>query len=253
MQGKIEKCRNEVEFCLVKIANKVGTDVFSLKRSLRNLMWDTTLATGGKGDLGKSGVTVQFKETSFLLRTKKSFSFELLDLVTDNLHKRVVAQEHKEIAQLNTCFSTMQEFSYPNVGCCMDDADLSRSKKLKSVIDSYFQEEDNVKNAEEIPLSTDVEPDLSSTIRKFLNVHGADLGSKLTGRAIARIFHGIDSPRYPAKTWGAARRFWRCKINVDFNSIIKSATADRTAHASDVPGPEADLVNSLLLRRFDAK
>ncbi|XP_076809871.1 ATP-dependent DNA helicase Q4-like [Clavelina lepadiformis] len=226
MQGKTEKCRNEVEFCLVKIANKVGTDVFSLKRSLRNLMWDTTLATGGKGDLGKSGVTVQFKETSFLLRTKRSFSFELLDLVTDNLHKRVVAQEHKEIAQLNTCFSTMQEFSYPNVGCCMDDADLSRSKKLKSVIDSYFQEEDNVKNAEEIPLSTDVEPDLSSTIRKFLNVHGADLGSKLTGRAIARIFHGIDSPRYPAKTWGAARRFWRCKINVDFNSIIKSATAE---------------------------
>ena len=67
------------------------------------------ISSGGKGDLGKSGVTVQFKETSFLLRTKRSFSFELLDLVTDNLHKRVVAQEHKEIAQLNTCFSTMQE------------------------------------------------------------------------------------------------------------------------------------------------
>ena len=30
-----------------------------------------------------------------------------------------------------------------------------------------------------------------------------------SGRAVARIFHGIQSPNFPAKQWGRVFRFWR--------------------------------------------
>jgi len=46
--------------------------------------------------------------------------------------------------------------------------------------------------------------------------------TKFTGRAIARIFHGIQSPNYPALIWNRCR-FWRIHIAADFNTICKIA------------------------------
>jgi len=43
-----------------------------------------------------------------------------------------------------------------------------------------------------------------------------------TGRNIARIFHGIMSPNYPAVIWGRCK-FWRAHVKVDFNRILQLA------------------------------
>lgn len=59
-------------------------------------------------------------------------------------------------------------------------------------------------------------------IQQFIHVYGPE--HSLTGRAIARIFHGIDSPRFPATTWGRVRRFWRAYLNVDFNLVLREAS-----------------------------
>ena len=47
-----------------------------------------------------------------------------------------------------------------------------------------------------------------------------------TGRAVARIFHGIQSPNFPAKQWGRVFRFWRKHLDVDFNFLVKIATEE---------------------------
>lgn len=47
-----------------------------------------------------------------------------------------------------------------------------------------------------------------------------------TGRAIARIFHGIGSPCYPSEVWGKVRKFWRCLLHVDFNLLVKLANEE---------------------------
>jgi ATP-dependent DNA helicase Q4 len=43
-----------------------------------------------------------------------------------------------------------------------------------------------------------------------------------TGRSIARIFHGIQSPNYSAIKWSKCR-FWRSHITDDFNAICELA------------------------------
>lgn len=49
--------------------------------------------------------------------------------------------------------------------------------------------------------------------------------SQLNGRAIARIFHGVQSPNYPAVVWGRCR-YWRAHLQTDFNRIIKLANQE---------------------------
>lgn len=44
-----------------------------------------------------------------------------------------------------------------------------------------------------------------------------------TGRAIARIMHGIASPNYPAQVWGRLRRVWRSHLEVDFPTLVRIA------------------------------
>lgn len=49
--------------------------------------------------------------------------------------------------------------------------------------------------------------------------------NSFTGRAVARIFHGIQSPNYPAISWSKCR-FWRAHITSDFNAICQIATKE---------------------------
>ena len=66
--------------------------------------------------------------------------------------------------------------------------------------------------------------DLSSVradIVAFIQTHAHE--HVLTGRAIARVLHGIDSPCFPAEVWGRQRRFWRAHLPVDFNIVRKLA------------------------------
>lgn len=49
--------------------------------------------------------------------------------------------------------------------------------------------------------------------------------NNFTARAIARIFHGIQSPNYPAVIWGRCK-YWRAHLKSDFNAICKIATQE---------------------------
>jgi len=65
---------------------------------------------------------------------------------------------------------------------------------------------------------------MRTDIHNFIQTYSEE--HKLTGRAIARIFQGIDSPRYPATTWGRVRKFWRSHMDVDFHMLRKIATRE---------------------------
>nr|CAB3265514.1 ATP-dependent DNA helicase Q4 [Phallusia mammillata] len=223
--GSVEKSCADITFSMSDVANAMRCDLSTLKKNLRQLVWDSSLSTEGNA-IGKSGVVVEFQDVSFLIKTKQSTDDEFIDKLTSSLHQRVAKQEKKELFQLRTAFNTMQKFSFANIGYCMDEADLDKSNGLKEVINKYFQADEQIVDVPPITIDPDVENDVRGIIRQFLTVHSADLEGRVTGRAIARILHGIDSPRYPARTWGPARRFWRSKMHVDFNSIIKIATEE---------------------------
>ena len=60
-------------------------------------------------------------------------------------------------------------------------------------------------------------------VRQFLCTH---TDQKFSGRAVARIFHGIASPCYPAQVWGRDKRFWRARLDFDFNKLLEIATEE---------------------------
>jgi len=49
--------------------------------------------------------------------------------------------------------------------------------------------------------------------------------TSFTGRAVARIFHGIASPCFPAHVWGRCC-FWRVHLKSNFNLICKVAAKE---------------------------
>uniref|UniRef100_A0A3Q2DW61 DNA 3'-5' helicase n=1 Tax=Cyprinodon variegatus TaxID=28743 RepID=A0A3Q2DW61_CYPVA len=68
----------------------------------------------------------------------------------------------------------------------------------------------------------DWENQIRADIRSFL---GNRSDERFSGRAVARILHGI-SPCYPAQIYGKDRRYWRKYIQFDFNQLIRLATQE---------------------------
>ena len=66
-------------------------------------------------------------------------------------------------------------------------------------------------------ITPEQEQQVRSDVHSLVAIH-SDV--RLTGRTIARIFHGIASPLFPAEVWERQHRFWRRHLSVDFNHRI---------------------------------
>lgn len=71
----------------------------------------------------------------------------------------------------------------------------------------------------EITEKNDDTPDdqIISDIRQLIQMYPEN---NFSGRSIARIFHGISSPCYPAVIWGRCR-YWRSHLMVNFHRIVR--------------------------------
>uniref|UniRef100_A0A4W4EI90 DNA 3'-5' helicase n=1 Tax=Electrophorus electricus TaxID=8005 RepID=A0A4W4EI90_ELEEL len=198
---KVEAC-DFLEFDVVELADTMGWQLPLVKRGLRQLRWVTE--PGG-------GVHVEFSALSFYLRSYGDLTSEELDGVCAFLHGRVQAQERTQLRQLQACFRAFRSVAYQSCGSCMDELDEVRSLKLKGLLADYFEKRKEL--------------DAAWCGRKgaFLACHGDE---KFSGRAVARIFHGIGSPCYPAQTYGRDRRYWRKYLRFDFNDLIRIATQE---------------------------
>lgn len=63
---------------------------------------------------------------------------------------------------------------------------------------------------------------LITDIKRFVYTYQTE--AKLNGLIIARIFHGIGTPRFPNEVWGRNRQFWRSHLDFDFEKLVKIAT-----------------------------
>ncbi|KAK2887575.1 hypothetical protein Q8A67_015803 [Cirrhinus molitorella] len=230
---RVESC-DALEFDVVELADTMGWQLPLVKRGLRQLQWGSH--TGSYGGTGRSGIHVEFSALSFYFRSYGDLTADELDAVCAFLHGRVMAQERTQLYQLKTCFKAFRSVAYRNCSLCMDDLEESRSQALKELLRDYFDKRRNLdlsKHYQEEELDEeeelnkckmrDWEVQISADIRGFLSSRSDE---KFSGRAVARIFHGIGSPCYPAQTYGRDRRYWRKYIQFDFNEIIRLATLE---------------------------
>lgn len=96
------------------------------------------------------------------------------------------------------------------------------NEKLKSTIRRYFESADPLSDLpaqEEFKLD---EERIANDVKALVFMYRDNV---FTGRSVARIFHGIQSPNYPAVVWGRCK-FWRAHIDADFHSICRIATRE---------------------------
>ncbi|TMS18200.1 ATP-dependent DNA helicase Q4 [Larimichthys crocea] len=221
---RVENC-DDVEFDVVEVADMMGWQLPLVKRGLRQLQWSSALCLlppflHGKlyypnrhrqmnpvcvSAGGRSGIHVEFSSISFYFRSYGDLSDEEMDRVC--------------------------HVAYHSVSSCVDDLDESRSLQLKSLLSEYFDKRrDRSQTLAPLDIEEldkykllDWENQIRADIRGFLSNRSDE---KFSGRAVARILHGIASPCYPAQTYGRDRRYWRKYIQFDFNQLIRLATQE---------------------------
>ncbi|XP_061111178.1 ATP-dependent DNA helicase Q4 [Conger conger] len=235
MAGEKVEVMDSLEFDVVELADTMGWQLPLVKRGLRQLQWSSE--RGMFGGTGKSGVLVELSNLSFYFRSYGDLTADEMDGVCEFLHRRVQAQEKTQLYQLKACFKAFRSVAYRNCSYCTEEMDESRSLMLKELLSDYFDKKRDLdlskkynteeEDEEDEELSKfkmkDWEDQIRADIRSFLACRSDE---KFSGRAVARVFHGIGSPCYPAQTYGRDRRFWRKYIQFDFNEIIRFATQE---------------------------
>uniref|UniRef100_A0A8B9EK99 DNA 3'-5' helicase n=1 Tax=Anser cygnoides TaxID=8845 RepID=A0A8B9EK99_ANSCY len=189
----------------------------------------TSVPAGGRAGAG-SGVLVEFAELSFHLRAYGDLSERELDSVCDFLHRRVVARERAALGQLRACFRAFKSVAFQSCGPHPEQAEEERSSRLRALLRDYFEKEAPGEPVEATrcapppsPHPQDGEDQVRADVRRFLAIRQDE---KFSGRAVARIFHGIGSPCYPAQVYGRDRRFWRKHLRFDFHRLMRVATEE---------------------------
>lgn len=100
-----------------------------------------------------------------------------------------------------------------------------KSEQLKKLIRNYFQSNVNSQTIENIIEPTHDESMDSIIISDINRMIVQYPENTFTGRSLARIFHGVNSPVYPATIWFRCK-YWRAHINSDFNHIINLANSE---------------------------
>uniref|UniRef100_A0A3Q4BS60 DNA 3'-5' helicase n=1 Tax=Mola mola TaxID=94237 RepID=A0A3Q4BS60_MOLML len=195
MAGERVGAYDQLEFDVVEVADTMGWQLPLVKRGLRQLQWST-----GAG----IGVHVEFSSISFYFRSYGDLSDEEMDRVCQFLHNRVQNQEKTQLYHCSPFFLKVK--TKTNLFSSLEIS-LSLSELVKFVFTGILDWEDQIR----------------ADIRSFLANRSDE---KFSGRAVARIFHGIGSPCYPAQIYGRDRRYWRMYIQFDFNQLIRLATQE---------------------------
>ncbi|XP_029849079.2 ATP-dependent DNA helicase Q4 [Ixodes scapularis] len=223
-KGEYDEDSNSLSFAVVDVASYMGWDSKLVKKDLKNLEWDNSLLQT-TGHMRKSGVIVEFSDLSFHLSVAADLSEEDRDDLLDYLYDRVNKQERMELQRLKQVHAAFQSVAYQGYFECVDDISTKKSDSLKQLIHQYFNEELDPSEAEEdnSPPSEDIVVSLQRDIRSLVGTHR---DHTFNGRAVARIFHGIASPCFPAQVWGRVHRFWRSNLDIDFNAIVRIANRE---------------------------
>ncbi|KRF98990.1 uncharacterized protein Dwil_GK27201 [Drosophila willistoni] len=209
---------NIIEFSVTDIAAGIGWNSGVVKYQLKNLEWIQV-----NGYPKRSPISVSFFDLGFRLKAPGDFTETEIDNALDTLYTRSVKQEQTQLIQLQYVAHGLAAVAYNTCAhCCNADFPQDRGNQLKAIIRNYFQ------NDYPQDLELEIEPDnvpddyIISDVHALINMYP---DNTFSGRNIARIFHGIPSPNYPAVMWGRCK-FWRAHSKVNFNRILKLANLE---------------------------
>jgi ATP-dependent DNA helicase Q4 len=174
------------------------------------------------GQPKRSTLNVSFSNLGFRLLAPGNLSDDQLDEALDSLYEHVVNQEKMALLQLRAVHQTLVDVATPSYKSCLQQESTESGVKLKVKIREYFESPNPLDSITLTENKIVDEDQLVNDIRGLISTYR---DNNFTGKAVARIFHGIMSPNYPAVIWGRCK-YWRSHINVDFHTICKIATRE---------------------------
>ncbi|ELV13614.1 ATP-dependent DNA helicase Q4 [Tupaia chinensis] len=236
-----------LEIDMAKLADTMGWELASVRWALHLLQWDQEPRTALPAPSSPhppdrprantrqdTGVLVEFREPAFHLRSRGDLTAEEKDQICDFLYSRVQTREREALARLHQTFQAFRSVAFPSCGPCLEQPSEGHSTRLKALLRRYFEEEEEgpqepeALQDEEGPEPgqarlQDWEEQVRRDTRQLLSLRPEE---RFSGRAVARIFHGIGSPCYPAQVYGQDRRFWRKYLHLSFHSLMQLATEE---------------------------
>ncbi|KAM6171553.1 ATP-dependent DNA helicase Q4 isoform 2-T2 [Erethizon dorsatum] len=219
-----------MEFNVVELVDSMGWELPSVRRALHQLQWYQEPRTGV---LKSTGVLVEFGELAFHLRSPGDLTAEERDQVCDFLYSCVQTRERKALAHLRRMFQAFHSVAFRSCGPCLEQPDEERSAQLKALLNRYLEEEEEEEEEGDVKDKQSPEPgqaqlqdwedQVRHDIRQLLSLRPEE---RFSGRAVARIFHGIGSPCYPAQVYGRDQRFWRKYLHLNFYALMRLATEE---------------------------
>ncbi|KAB1258182.1 ATP-dependent DNA helicase Q4 [Camelus dromedarius] len=217
---------SSVEFDVVELVDSMGWELAPVRQALNQLRWDPERRTGVPQG---TGVLVEFRELAFHLHSPGDLTAQKKDEICDFLYSRVQARERDALASLRRTFWAFHSVAFPSCGPCLEQPNEDRSSQLKALLSRYFEDEGPGDREEEQGPEPgqahlqDWEEQIRRDIRHLLSSWPEQ---QFSGRAVARVFHGIGSPRYPAQVYGRDRRFWRKYLHLSFHALMHLATEE---------------------------
>ncbi|KAI4486376.1 hypothetical protein M0802_012301 [Mischocyttarus mexicanus] len=208
-----------IEFPVIDVASIIGWDSGVVKKHLKDLEWKTV-----QGKPKRSAISVRYSTLGLRVKARGDLTEAELDEALDVLVSRTQSREISSLQQLEAVSMAFQKYSAPIIGECftMSEDILNKSEGLKNTIRNYFQSDQLNDTTCKTQVKLLNEAQIANDVRTLILSYK---DSNFTGRAVARIFHGIQSPNYPAVIWSKCR-FWRLYISSDFNAICQIATKE---------------------------
>ena len=233
-------------FSVIEVANSMGWESHIVRSELNSLQYNDRGTSSSVLNGARSTVLVEFSCLAFHIRAPSDFMPEERDHVCEFLTKKVKSQEEREVEKLHLLHAVLQSISQnSHFNCERDDTDYETRMEegvpavsarkpqstLRDMIHRYFSSEGLDRaylsglGIPVLPVLQEITPEQEQQVRgdvhSLIAIH-SDL--QFTGRTVARIFHGIASPLFPAEVWGRQHRFWRKHLSVDFNTLCQIAT-----------------------------
>ena len=240
----------EMTFSVIEVANSMGWESRIVHSEFNGLQYNDRGTSSSSGLNGaRSTVLVEFSGLAFHVRAPGDFTPEERDHVCRFLGKKVKGQEEREVEKLHLLHAVLQSISQNSHFYCERNniepktrleeersvptacAELPQST-LQDMIHRYFSSEGldrtfltSSLGIHILPILREIAPEQEQAVRSDVHSLVVTHGNlQFTGRTVARIFHGIASPLFPAKVWGRQHRFWRKHLSVDFNMLCQIAT-----------------------------
>ena len=246
--------QNELNFNSIVVADRLNTEIYSLRRKIRQITWDPTMIPGYEdmikfqkdrsskmNDAVKTGISIEYSNLSLWFRSCKLSSQEI-DNKIDYLNERTNGQVARELKQLYLFYHTaeMNSFTEKEFFNSKNSFLSEKSTKFKKIIDNYFETDDfslefdsadqddstegSASKSKKFSTQTGIfNQEAANLARSIYNQHGFEQGDLLTPRAIANILYGINTPCFPAMVWGRQFNFWRRGLHIDYMDILRSA------------------------------